>query len=136
MSDQPLTLPDIATRADVVKFVDDFYDLVVKDDLLGPIFVDIAAVDFDAHLPTMYQFWSSMLLGAREYSGQPFPPHWALRDHMTPAHFTRWISLFCGVIDANFQGETAETAKQRARNIAMIFQLKLGLINPETGLPV
>lgn len=136
MSDQPTTLPDITTRADVVRFVDDFYDLVVKDDLLGPIFVDIAAVDFDEHLPTMYQFWSSMLLGVREYSGLPFPPHWELRQHITTSHFTRWVTLFCGVIDTHFHGPTAETAKQRARNIAMIFQLKLGLISPETGQPV
>lgn len=121
-------LPDITTEDDVKKFVDEFYDLVVEDDLLRPIFVDIAQVDFSTHLPKMYQFWSSMLLGSGTYKGQPFPPHFVLREHITPEHFNRWVSLFVGTIDMYFRGPTAETAKQRANSIAWIFQNKLGMM--------
>lgn len=127
-------LTDITTDEDVKKFVDEFYDLVVQDDLLRPIFVDMAQVDFDEHLPKMYMFWSSMLLGAGTYNGQPFPPHAALRQHLTPAHFTRWVELFQGTIDRLFQGQTAETAKLRAQSIAWIFQNKLGMISQAVEL--
>lgn len=124
-------LPDIKTEDDVVLFVDEFYAKVTNDNLLGPVFNDVAKVDWGEHLPTMYRFWSSMLLGARTYKGAPFPPHAALRAHITPAHFSRWVELFHGTIDSLFQGEMADTAKQRALNIAFIFQSKLAMIPRE-----
>jgi hemoglobin len=131
-----IDIHDIATQEDVVIFVDRFYDLVVRDELLAPIFVDIAAVDFDEHLPKMYSFWSSILLGAGTYHGAPFPVHAALRQHITPGHFERWLQLFEQTIDTHFRGDMAEAAKQRARNIAMVFQAKLGMFtgsNPFTS---
>ena len=124
----PNTKPDIVDEADVRSFVDAFYDLVVKDDLLKPIFVDIAQVDFDKHLPTMYSFWSSILLGAATYKGAPWPVHAELRQHIGREHFDRWLELFNQTIDGLFSGDKAEAAKQRARNIAMIFQAKMGLL--------
>jgi hemoglobin len=120
--------PDIQNEADIKTFVDDFYNRVSPDPLLGPIFNEIAAVDWDHHLPTMYSFWSAMLLGAKGYHGAPFPKHAALRTHISPAHFARWIELFTATIDTHFQGPTADTAKQRALNIAFIFQSKLGML--------
>lgn len=124
-------LPDIKTEDDVVLFVDEFYAKVTKDNLLGPIFNDVAKVNWGDHLPTMYRFWSSMLLGSRTYKGAPFPAHAALRAHITPAHFSRWVELFHGTIDSLFQGEMADIAKQRALNIAFIFQSKLAMIPRE-----
>ena len=124
-------LPDITSEADVRRFVDAFYDGVMQDDLLGPIFNDVAAVDWDEHLPTMYSFWSSILLGTCTYKGAPFPAHWALKEHITRDHFARWLLLFERTIDSLFTGEMAEAAKQRARNIAMVFQVKMGLWSVE-----
>jgi len=121
-------LPDIESEQDVKTFVDDFYNRVSPDPLLGPIFNDIAAVDWDHHLPTMYSFWSAMLLGTKGYHGAPFPKHAALRAHITPAHFARWVELFIATIDTHFKGEMADTAKQRAMNIAFIFQSKLSMM--------
>ncbi len=121
-------LPDILDEDDVKKFVDSFYDKVVKDDLLRPIFVDIAAVDWDKHLPTMYSFWSSMLLGTRTYAGAPFPVHGELQSHITRAHFVRWLELFEQTIDSLFSGEVADKAKLRAKNVAWAFQSKMGLL--------
>lgn len=126
-------LPDIATEADVRQFVDAFYDAVMQDDLLGPIFNDVAAVNWDEHLPTMYSFWSSILLGAATYKGAPFPAHWALKEHITREHFARWLALFERTIDSLFAGEMAEAAKQRAQNIAMVFQVKMGLWTTDGG---
>jgi hemoglobin len=127
-------LPDIKTETDVRAFVDDFYAKVTVDPMLGPIFNEIAGVDWAEHLPTMYRFWGSMLLGTRNYKGVPFPPHAALRAHITPAHFTRWLTLFTESIDKLFQGEMADTAKQRAMNIAFIFQSKLSMMAREPAV--
>ena len=46
---------DISDRRDVACLVNVFYDRVRADDILGPIFDDIAHVDWAAHLPTMYR---------------------------------------------------------------------------------
>ena len=51
---------DILTREDIKLLVDRFYDKVQSDPLLGPVF---SHVDWPHHLPIMYNFWSSMLLG-------------------------------------------------------------------------
>jgi len=128
---QDTKLRDIKTENDVRAFVDEFYNRVQEDNLLGPVFNDIAKVAWGEHLRTMYSFWSSMLLGARSYKGAPFPPHAALRAHITPAHFARWVDLFHATIDSLFEGEMAETAKQRALNIAFIFQSKLSMMKQE-----
>jgi len=121
---------DIKGESDVQQFVDHFYGLVLQDDLLRPIFVDLAGVDWDEHLPKMYSFWSSILLGTASYHGAPFPAHAALMPNLTVEHFDRWLNLFEQTIEELFEGPIADTARQRARNIAYIFQGKLGLLEP------
>lgn len=47
---------ELADRRDVARLVNVFYDRVRADDMLGPIFDDVAAVDWAVHLPRMYDF--------------------------------------------------------------------------------
>ena len=47
---------DITDRRDVACLVNVFYDRVRDDDILGPIFDDVAHVDWATHLPRMYRF--------------------------------------------------------------------------------
>ena len=68
-------LCDIETAQDVKRLVDAFYAKVNYDELLAPIFNDIAQVDWPKHLPTMYRFWQSLLFGSGNYQGAPFPKH-------------------------------------------------------------
>jgi hemoglobin len=119
-------LKDIISPEDVKLLVDSFYDKVNKDDQLAPVFNNFAKVDWEKHLPVMYQFWESLLLGSMTYKGQPFPKHAILP--VTQQHFKRWIELFIKTVNENFTGKKAEEAKQRARNIAMVFQHKMGLV--------
>ena len=63
---------DIVERKDIELLVDSFYEKVKNDQLLGPVF---AHVDWPKHLPVMYQFWSSMMLGEQSYKGNPFQKH-------------------------------------------------------------
>ena len=119
-------LPDITDRSSIEQMVRSFYDRATKDDLLGPIFNDIAKVDWDHHLPIMFNFWESILLGGQSYQGRPFPKHVPLP--IDQRHFERWVSLFEKNIDEQYSGPVANDAKMRAHSIARIFQSKLALI--------
>ena len=114
---------DIIEREDVEILVNKFYDKVNADTLLGPVF---AHVDWPHHLPIMYNFWSSMLLGEQSYRGNPLQKHLPLP--IEKQHFSRWLELFKETVDENFRGEKAAEVKMRATSIAGIFQYKMGLI--------
>ena len=113
---------DIVQREDIKIMVDKFYDKVKSDELLGPVFNH---VDWPHHLPVMYNFWSSMLLGDQTYRGNPLQKHLPLP--IDKKHFNRWLELFKETIDENFAGEKADEVKMRANSIASIFQHRMGL---------
>lgn len=113
---------DINTRTDIEKLVNDFYGKVQNDQLLGPVF---SHVDWPHHLPIMYDFWSSMLLGDQSYRGNPLQKHLPLP--IEGKHFDQWLKLFTETVNENFVGDKAEEVKMRAESIAGIFQLKLGI---------
>ena len=125
-------MPDITSEADVRRLVDAFYAAIREDALLNPIFTDVARVDWSHHLPKMYAFWNSLILGQPGYSGQPFPPHTVLP--VRREHFTRWVELFQRTVDANFAGEAAQRAKNAAASIAHTFALRMGVIDPMAGV--
>jgi hemoglobin len=118
-----ITKADIATRADIIRLVDTFYDKVKSDELLAPVF---SHVDWPKHLPTMYNFWSSLVFGDQSYTGNPFMRHKDLS--IGRAHFTRWLALFVETVDQLFAGKEASELKQRAHGIAGVFQHRLGLL--------
>ena len=113
---------DIKTREDIQVFVNQFYDKVNKDALLASVF---GHVDWVKHLPVMYNFWSSMLLGDHAYEGNPFQKH--IHLPIQSKHFDRWLELFTCTIDENFRGDKANETKDRAKSIAHVFQHKMNL---------
>ncbi len=123
-------LPDIRSANDIKTLVDSFYGKVNQDGLLAPIFNDIARVDWDSHLPALYRFWETLLLGAGTYQGAPFPMHAALP--LEQRHFERWLTLFLTTVDGHFAGMKAEEAKGRALSIADTFARRMGVLtDPE-----
>ena len=122
------TKPDIQTEADVERMVCAFYAQVRVDAELGPIFEEVAKVDWEQHLPRMYGFWKKLILGEASYRGNPFAVHVPLP--IDGRHFERWLALFEQSIDESFAGPVAEHTNLRARSIAHIFQSKLAFIHP------
>ena len=114
---------DITNREDIQLLVDDFYRKVQADDLLGPVF---SHVNWPQHLPVMYDFWSSMLLGDQSYRGNPLQKHLPLG--IQPEHFQQWLKLFHATVEEHFAGEKAEEVKIRSQSIAGIFQVRMGLV--------
>ena len=117
----------LSTRKDVEHLVDTFYGKVKNDPLIGPIFSEVAGVDWNSPLPVMYDFWSGILLGEHPYSGNPMQKHIAL-SQMTPLtekEFSRWLRYFNETVDGCFEGQKAEEAKRRAADIARLMLHKI-----------
>ena len=127
MTTTDLDRHDITGRTDIVRLVDTFYDRVRADDLLGPIFDDIANVDWAVHLPKMYAFWDSVLFGTPGFKGNPLAVHRALagKATLTAREFGRWVSLFHDSVDEAFAGPMADEAKRRASRIAVVMQFHI-----------
>ena len=117
---------DIDSKADIELLVNSFYDKVKFDPVIGPFFTELVKINWDKHLPVMYSFWENTLFFTGSYSGNPMKMHQKLNDifHLDAKHFDRWVKLFTTNVDELFAGEKAELAKQRARSIATVMQIK------------
>ena len=118
---------DIATRKDIELLVDTFYDKVKRDAVIGFIFTDVAKVNWEKHLPIMYNFFENMLFYTGGYTGNPMELHKKINNYLqlTTEHFNQWESVFSNTVDELFEGEKAELVKQRAISISKIMQLKI-----------
>ena len=115
---------DIATRADIELLVKRFYEKVKEDLLIGPLFTEIAKINWEKHLPLMADFWENALFFTGSYQGNPMDLHKHLQKAMNlqHEHFQQWNKLFLTTVDELFSGETALLAKQRALKISAILQ--------------
>lgn len=113
---------DITSRKDIELLVDTFYEKVRSNPELRYIFEDVAKINWETHLPRMYSFWGSILLGEYSYSGNPMQKHIALSKltAITNTEFSMWLRLFTETVDKLFTGEKATEAKVRAENIARL----------------
>lgn len=113
-------LPDLRNRDDVYRLVNEFYRHAFADDLLGPIFTEVAHMDLDHHLPIICDFWETVLFRAGLYQRNALAVHVSLnaRTPLGAEHFDRWLALWSGTIDDHFAGEKAELAKVQAARIA------------------
>ena len=131
---------DIETRDDVERLVRAFYGRAMTDPLIGWLFVDVAKLDLEAHVPRITSFWETILLGAQSYGGGAFRPHAALHARATlrQAHFDRWLVLWGETVDELFAGPRAELAKAHAQRVARAFHGRLTEQAPfeRTGLQI
>ncbi len=118
---------ELHSRTEVIQLVNAFYDKVKKDDQIAHFFEEVIHVDWDAHLPKMYDFWESTIFHKALYSGNPIQVHQKVNalSSMSAEHFQRWIALFTETVDELFSGQNAELAKQRAISIATVMQMKI-----------
>jgi hemoglobin len=128
---------DITDRRDVACLVNVFYDRVRDDVLLGPIFDDVAHVDWSTHLPRMYDFWESVLFGTATFKGTPLAVHRALARHapLNAEAFDRWVALFQTTVDDLFSGTMADHAKNSAARIAATMEQQVTISDPNDSPP-
>jgi hemoglobin len=127
-----VTVRDIEDRADCERLVRTFYGRALVDPMIGFIFVDVAELDLEAHVPVIASFWETILLGAATYRGGAFAPHAALHAKvpLRSGHFERWLVLWRTTVDELFAGERAELAKAHATRVAHAFHGRLQTLSP------
>jgi hemoglobin len=118
---------DIESREDVITLVNNFYEKVKKDEHISHFFTAAVKVNWDAHLPVMYDFWENIIFHTGTYAGNPMQVHQHLHNKIPilATHFERWLKLFNETADELFAGEKAFQVKQRALSIATVMQIKI-----------
>jgi len=112
--------PDLDSRENIERFVDLFYQRLLADRQLAPIFVDVAEIDLSVHLPHIKDYWCKLLLGEKGYQRHTMNIHRELHGKR-PLHrgdFERWLAFFTTTVDDHFAGARSERAKQVAASIA------------------
>ncbi len=111
---------DLDNPDEIAEMVHRFYADVAQDDLLGPVFNDVAKVDWSEHMTKLTAFWCRSLLSLPGYQGNPLRQHQqvhAIRP-FTAAHFARWLALFHETVDEGWVGARADQAKAFAGRVA------------------
>ena len=122
---------DIQNRDDLMQLVELFYVKLLADPDMSPIFLEVAKIDLEEHLPVLVDFWDSILFFTATYKRNAMTPHLVLHDKypLTQLHFDKWLAFFNQSIDELFAGEKAQLAKDRAKSIAMLMQMKTENMN-------
>lgn len=118
---------DLDDPVEIAEMVRRFYSDVAQDDLLGPMFNDVARVDWSEHLPKLTAFWCRALLSIPGYEGNPYRAHQLVhaRRSFTTAHFERWLELFHETLELGWSGPNVERAKAFAQRVAEVHSRQL-----------
>lgn len=124
------TQQDLDTPQAIKEFVQRFYDKLLADEQLGPIFLQTAAIDLQTHREVIESFWRKLLLGEVGYDRHMMNIHREIHDQrqFTAADFERWLAYFEATLDEHYHGELTHRARYLARSIAT--NLKEALLNP------
>ncbi len=124
-------LPDLDSPEHIRNFVRSFYGRLLDDPVMAPVFLDVAEVDLDEHLPIIEQYWRKMLLGEQDYQRHTMARHRAVH-HKAPLrgeHFERWLQYFLQTVDENYRGPYADRAKQIAGKVMHNLYMQLTRID-------
>lgn len=111
---------DLDSGSQIHDLVVDFYREIVFDDLLAPVFGEVAEVDWALHIPKLIDYWCRVLLDEPRYQGFILAPHQHVHDleAFRPELFDRWYTLFVASVDNGWAGPNAERAKAHAARMA------------------
>jgi|SRR5690606_3273973 len=118
---------DIQNRKDIEVLVDNFYERVRKDEIIGYLFNEVAKTDWSHHLPKMYDFWEVILFGTGNFKGNPLLVHKELhqKSPLSPEQFLHWFDLFEDTVNSLYEGINAENIKQSAFSISQTLKYKV-----------
>ncbi len=118
---------DIESRNDIELLINSFYHKVKKDEHIRHFFTEVVNVNWEKHLPVMYNFWENIIFHTGTYTGNPMELHLHLHQlsPLKTSDFEQWIKLFTTTVDELFKGSNAEQVKQRALSIATVMRIKI-----------
>ena len=122
-----MNTPDLDKSEHIREFIEAFYNKILADSDLAPIFIDVSDIDLDKHLPLICSYWEKLLLGDARYNRHTMNIHRALNAQRTlhAEDFDRWLALFCQTANESYAGPATERAKQIATTIAANMQRSL-----------
>jgi len=84
---------------------------------------DAAVEDWETHLHTLRDFWSSVMLTTGRYKGNPMAAH--VKHPIEPAFFDRWLALWRETAAELFAPPIADRFRDKAERIAESLKLAL-----------
>lgn len=118
---------DIEGRADLFLLMEHFYKKLLADPSISYFFTDIAKINIETHFPVLVDFWEMVLFQADTYNKNAVQVHYDLhtKSPIRKEHFDTWLSYFHATVDELFDGPNAFRAKEKAKSIATIMQIKM-----------
>ena len=118
---------DIQNREDIEALLHHFYKKILADPFINYIFIDVAKMDIETHIPVIADFWETVLFQTGSYQKNAIKVHQELnkKSPLTSEHFKSWLKYFDQSVDELFTGPNAFLIKQRALSISTIMQIKL-----------
>lgn len=105
----------------IAMLVHEFYAEVRRDPELFPVFDAAIGANWTPHLDRMVDFWSTVMLGSRNFQGNVFGKHMLLNG-VEPQHFRRWLTLFEATARRLFAPAVADDMLLVARRIGTSLQ--------------
>lgn len=122
-------MSDIQSFEDVVKVVDLQYKQLLENDVTRKHFEPL---NLSEHLPRIYTFWTFILdIDAinQPYQGSAYGVHAKLG--LQNLDFEIWQNCLKNAVNSQFEGEKASLMLEKANQLGMMFQYKLGILNIE-----
>jgi hemoglobin len=119
-------MKDIENRADIIRLVDAFYDKLLNDPAMIPVF-EPSMKNWKEHVERVYNFWDNWLFQTGSYTGGLMWVHidrnrtYPLNTHL----FELWLAYWNWSTDNLFEGENANFVKKKALEIGHIMNAKL-----------
>ena len=130
---------DLDSRTEIHDLVVAFYREIALDDLLGPVFAEVAEVDWSVHIPRLIDYWCRVLLRQPCFDGNILAPDQRIHE-LEAFHselFDRWLRLFIVAVDDHWQGPMADAAKAHASRMATTLARRIlgidGIVSPAVG---
>lgn len=132
-------LADIESREDIERLMHEFYGRMFKDEIMGPIFLDVAKMDVEKHIPIISDFWELQLFQKSGYRGGMMMVHFQLHSKMPEGlehhHFMRWLDYWYETLDALFDGPRATWAKTVASRVGRNMSQRIDEVSGRAPAP-
>lgn len=121
------SLPDLDSPEQIRAFITAFYERLLADPRIAPVFLDVAQIDIRRHLPLICAYWEKLLLGGDAYRRHTMNIHRAVhaKRPLTAADFEVWLGHFRAALAQGFNGPQAARARGIAERIARNMQAQL-----------
>ncbi len=120
-------MEDVKNRADIAILVEDFYAKAMTNEKIGYIFTDVAKLNLEKHIPTICDFWETVLFGNMVYRGSVVRKHMDLNrmTSLEPIHFETWLTIWKEIVSSRYAGEKADEMISRAEKMAEMMSFKI-----------